>query len=111
MVSSLLHVGAIILCPHGGQVSLMTSNSRVFVSRQPVVTQNDTSIIAGCTYAIPSYSPHPCVLVKWFIPATRVFMKSQPVILQNSVGMCQSADQSTQGPPNIVSLQCRVKGT
>jgi len=35
----------------------------------------------------------------------------QPVILQNSTGLCQSAEQIPQGPPNVVMTQMRVRGT
>jgi hypothetical protein len=109
MPGFLLHVGASIICPHGGQVSAISSNTRVFVSGQPVVTQADIFLIAGCAFTIP-IGPHPCVLVKWLVPATRVFVMGIPVILQNSVGLCQSADQTPQGPPQVITSQVKVRG-
>src|SRR5215204_1771365 len=103
MPGSLVHVGSTILCPHAGQVSVVTTNTRVFVSGQPVATLADIYPIAGCNSAV-------CVIAIWIVPATRVFVNGQPVILKNSVGVCQSAIQSPQGPPNVIVTQSRVDG-
>lgn len=109
MPGFILHVGAAIICPHGGQVSAITANSRVFVGRQPVVTQSDMFPVVGCPFTTP-IGAHPCVVTKWLVPATRVLVNGQPVILQDSTGICQSADQTPQGPPNVIVTQVRVKG-
>lgn len=110
MPGFLVHVGATAICPHGGQVSVVSTNSRVLVSSQQVATTGDTYLIAGCAFNI-SGSPHPCVKVQWLVPASRVLVNGQAVILQTSTGICQSADQTPQGPPNIVATQMRVRGT
>lgn len=111
MPGYLLHVGATAICPHGGQVSIISSNTRVLVSSQPVATQNDTYMVAGCAFTIPPAKPQPCVKVQWLVPASRVKVGGQPVILQASTGLCQSAEQIPQGPPNVLVTQLRVKGT
>lgn len=108
MPGFLLHVGAVAMCPHGGQMSIISSNTRVLVGGQPVATLADTYMIAGCAFTIPP--PQPCVMVKWLSQATRVLVSGTPVILQNSVGLCQSAGQIPAGPPNVVMTQVRVKG-
>lgn len=110
MPGFLVHVGATAICPHGGQVSVVSTNSRVLVSGQQAATMGDTYLIAGCAFNI-SGSPHPCVKVQWLVPASRVLVNGQAVILQTSTGICQSADQTPQGPPNIVTTQMRVRGT
>jgi hypothetical protein len=109
MPGFLLHVGIIGMCLHGGQLSEITSNMRVSVSNQKVVTVNDIFLIAGCLLS-GSVPPNPCITVKWVVPATRVFVSGQPVLLSDSVGLCQTATQAPQGPPTIVSTQLRVKG-
>ncbi len=111
MPGYLLHVGATAICPHGGQVSIISSNTRVLVSSQPVATLNDTFLVAGCAFTIPVGKPQPCIKVQWLVPATRVKVGGQPVILQASTGLCQSAEQIPQGPPNVLVTQLRVKGT
>ncbi|VVB95198.1 Uncharacterised protein [uncultured archaeon] len=110
MPGYLLHVGATAICPHGGQVSIISSNTRVMVSSQAVATVNDTYTVAGCAFTIPP-KPQPCVKVQWLVPASRVKVGGQAVILQASTGLCQSAEQIPQGPPNVLVTQLRVKGT
>jgi uncharacterized Zn-binding protein involved in type VI secretion len=110
MGSFIVHVGATVLCPHAGQTSIQSSNTRVKVGGQMVATMADVYTIAGCSFTIPGPKPQPCVLVRWLVPATRVRVNSQPVILQSSSGLCQSAEQIPQGPPNVAATQTRVKG-
>lgn len=111
MPGPLFHVGAQAICPHAGQVSTVTSNTRVLVSGQPVATLADTFPIAGCPFTVPGPKPQPCVLVRWLVPATRVLVNGQPAILQTSTGICQSVEQIPQGPPTVVATQPRVIGT
>ena len=110
MSGFLLHVGATVICPHGGQVMTISSNSRVRVSGQPVATLSDTYTIVGCPFTVSS-KPQPCVRVQWLAPATRVRVNGQPVILQTSSGICQSAEQVPQGSPIATTTQVRVRGT
>lgn len=111
MPGFLVHVGATVLCTHVvGQVSIQSSNTRVKVSGQFVATVSDVYPVAGCPFFV-GLKPQPCVLVRWLVPAARVRVNNQPVILQNSVGICQSAEQIPQGPPNVLVTQIRVKGT
>jgi hypothetical protein len=84
-------------------------NNRVLVAGQPVATQLDVYVIAGCPFHIGAV-PHPCVSAKWLVPATRILIEGKPAILQNSVGICQSADQAPQGPVNIIATRIRVRG-
>ena len=114
MPAPLLHVGATAMCPHGGTVSVISSNTRVLVSNQQVGTLSDTYTIAGCPFQIPvgaGTKPQPCVKVQWVAPATRVTVNGQPAILQTSTGLCQSVEQIPQGPPSVVVVQMRASGT
>lgn len=104
----LVHLGATITCFHAGSVTPVTTNGRVFVSGQPVVTATDTFPVIGCPFTLPP--PHPCVNIRWLVPASRVLVGNTPVILQNSTGFCQSADQAPQGMPIVASTQVRVSG-
>jgi hypothetical protein len=109
MPGFLYHVGAVAICPHGGQVQTISSNVRVLVSGMPVATISDVSLIAGCPFFVgPAY--HPCIKVQWLVPATRVLINGQPALLQSSTGLCLAPDQAPQGPPTIVSTQPRVMG-
>ena len=109
MSAFITHMGMTAICPHGGQLTPIPSNTRVFINGQPALIQTDTFIIAGCVF-FAGPKPQPCVTVKWIVPATRVSINGTPVILQNCVGLCQSAEQIPQGPPNVIVIQTRVKG-
>src|SRR5688500_7298909 len=100
MPGFLVQVGATAMCPHAGQVSIVSSNTRVLVGGQPAATLGDQFLIAGCPFTVPPGKPQPCVKVQWLAPAMRVLIGGQPAILQTSTGLCLSAEQIPQGPPN-----------
>jgi len=113
MPGFLLHVNMQAACPHLGRVSVVSSNTRVFVSTQPVATIADQSPIAGCTFTLPGPKPSPCLRVQWAAPATRVFVNGLPVLLQSSapLSFCLSPEQAPQGTPAVTVTQTRVTGT
>jgi len=111
MPGFLFHVGATAICPHGGQVSVVPSSPRVLVGGQPVASLADTYLVAGCPFTVPPGKPQPCVTIRWLVPAARVMVGGQPAILQSSTGLCLSAEQIPQGPPNVVVTQQRARGT
>ncbi|MFO7634631.1 MAG: hypothetical protein R6W76_18930 [Caldilinea sp.] len=106
MPGFVLHVGATILCAHGGQAQATAPNPRVLVSGQPVVTLSAPHAVAGCPFA-PGGVPTPCVTAQWIMGAMRVFAGGVPVLLQDSQATC--IPNGT--PVNIVVTQVRVKGT
>jgi hypothetical protein len=110
MPGYLLTVSSTLMCPHAGQISIVTTNNRVTLGGQPAVVQPDTYIVGGCPFTLPSGTPHPCILAKWLVVATRVRIGGNFAVLQDSTGLCQAADQAPQGPPSIVVTQIRVKG-
>jgi len=109
MSGFLMHLGATAICPHGGQVMVIPTNTRVLVSKQPVATMADLFTIAGCAFMVGT-KPQPCIKIQWLVPALRVRVNGQQVILQSSSGLCQSAEQIPQGPPTVLITQTRVKG-
>src|SRR5690242_11649280 len=81
-----------------GVVTCAPSNpSRVFVLGQPVATMADQFLVAGCLFALPGPTPHPCVRVQ-LQSAGRVKVNGVPVLLHTpATTMCLSADQAPQG--------------
>lgn len=104
MPGFLLHVGATVLCTHAGQAQPMTSNPRVRVSGQPVVTQTSTYAIAGCS--LTGTPNPPCATAGWVTAALRVRAGGMPVLLQDSRAICVP----TGTPLNIITTQTRVRG-
>jgi len=107
MPGYLLHVGATVLCAHGGQAQATAPNPRVKVGGQPVVTQSAPHIVAGCTMPPPTAGNGPCVTANWLTGALRVKAGGMPVLMQDSQSVCVP----TGTPLNIVMTQVRVKGT
>lgn len=107
MPGFLLHVGATILCTHGGQVQPTVPNPRVRVGGQPTVTQAAPYVVAGCALPPPIAANGPCVTAQWLIGALRVTSNGQPLLLQTSQAICAP----TGTPVNIVVTQTRVRGT
>ena len=104
MPGYLLHVGATVLCQHGGQAQATAPNPRVKVSGQPIVTQAAPHTIAGCPF--PPQSGGPCVSAQWTVAAQRVKAGGMLVLLQDSQATCTP----TGTPLQIAVTQVRVKG-
>ena len=104
MPGYLLHVGATVLCSHGGQAQPTVPFPRVMVGGQPVVTQSAPYVVAGCPF--PPASGGPDVTANWVTGATRVRAGGVPVLLQDS----QAIAVPTGTPLTVVMTQFRVKG-
>ncbi len=106
MPGLLLHLGATVMCAHGGQAQPTAPNPRVLVSGQPVATQPLPYVVASCPF-VPPGGNGPCVTAQWIVGATRVFAGGAPVLLQTSQAICAP----TGTPLNILVTQTRVSGT
>jgi hypothetical protein len=112
MPGPLYHVGATAMCPHGGQVTTVSSNTRVLVGGLQVATVADSSTVAGCPFQVPippppAMKPQPCVRVQWLVGATRVMVNGTPALVQTSTGLALSVESIPGGPPTIVQTQTR----
>ena len=106
MPGYLLHVGASVMCSHGGQAMPTAPNPRVKVSGQLIVTQSVTYTVAGCPFTTPAAVPMPCVTAQWIMGAMRVKAGGQLVILKDS----QAITVPNGVPLNVVVCQPRVNG-
>ncbi len=100
-----LHVGATIMCAHGGQAQPTAPNPRVLVGGQPTVTMSAPYVVAGCAFA-PTVGNGPCVTAQFVTAATRVMSNGQPLLLQDSQSVCAP----TGTPLTVLVTQVRVKG-
>ena len=107
MPGTVLHMGATVLCMHGGQAQPTTSDPRVKVGGQPVVVQTAVYTVSGCALPPPPSANGPCISAQWITGATRVRVNGVPVLLQNSQAMCVPSGTGL----NVVATQMRVKAT
>lgn len=105
MPGFLLHVGATVLCMHGGQAQPVVPNPRVMVGGQPVVNQTSPYTVAGCP--LPPFGGGPCVTAQWVSAAVRVRSGGVPVLLQDSQAVCIPTGTGL----NVVVTQMRVRGS
>jgi|SRR6185295_8902038 hypothetical protein len=106
MPGPLLHLGATVLCAHGGQAMPTTPNPRVLVSGQPVTTIATPYVVAGCAF-VPPAGNGPCVTAQFVTSAARVLAGGVPVLLLDSQSVCAP----TGTPLLVVMTQTRVIGS
>jgi hypothetical protein len=105
MPGFILHVGAIVMCAHGGQAQAMVPNPRVKVSGQPTVLQPMPYVVAGCAFPPPPIANGPCVIANWVMGALRVKSNGMPLLLADSQAICVP----TGTPLTIAMTQMRAK--
>ena len=106
MPGFLLHVGATVICAHGGQAQPSSPAPRVLVSGQPVVLQPMPYMIAGCPF-VSGTNPLPCVTATWVSGALRIFSNGMPLLLLDSQAICVP-----NGTPLMITVtQTRVTGS
>ena len=104
MPGFLLHVGATVVCAHGGQAQPTAPNPRVMVGGMPAVTLTTPYVVAGCPLPPPPAGNGPCVTGRWITAATRVTSDGQPLLLADSQAVCAP----TGTPLLILAMQKRV---
>jgi len=107
-VIPILTTSSTVMCPHGGQAVLVTSNTEALIDGAPALLQTDMHPIVGCPFTPVVYSP--CILIRWVMGATQTTVHNIPVLLQNSVGLCLNAAQVPQGTAIVVQVQQKAKG-
>ncbi|MFO1302115.1 MAG: hypothetical protein U1F54_00205 [Burkholderiales bacterium] len=111
MSGQTLTVASTLQCPHGGSVTIVSSNTRVQVAGTAAALATDTFTVTGCPFQIPATPPipSPCVTVQWLVPDTRAQVGGTPTLSQTDTGLCLSAMQVPQGPVSVVSAQARCQ--
>ena len=99
MPGFLVHVGATVICSHGGQAQPTAPNPRVLVSSQPTVTLTAPYVVAGCALPPPPGANGPCITAQWLVGTTRVLSNGQPLIVQSSQAIC-----APTGTPLIIAV-------
>jgi hypothetical protein len=106
MPAPILHLGATVLCAHGGQATPTATSPRVSVSGAPITTIAAPYVVAGCPF-VPPAGNGPCVTGQWVVGAVRVLSLGQPVVIMSGVAVCAP----TGTPLMPVVAQTRVIAT
>src|SRR3974390_3041437 len=93
MPGPILHVGATVLCAHGGQAVPTVPSPRVTVSAQPIATIAAPYAVAGCAF-VPPAGHGPCVTAQGSVGGGRVTSEGQPVVIMAGLATCVPT-----GPP------------
>jgi len=104
MPGFLLHLGATVLCAHGGQAQPTAVQPRIMLGGQPAVTLAAPYVVAGCALPPPPAANGPCVTAQWLTGTTRVTSEGLPLLLIDGQALC-----TPTGTPLIpVVAQVRV---
>jgi hypothetical protein len=106
MPGPILHMGATVMCAHGGQAMPTVPSPRVLVSGMPIATIAAPYAVAGCAFA-PPVGNGPCVTAQWVVGAVQVLSEGAPVAILTGVSVCVP----TGTPLAPVSAQVRVVAT
>jgi len=106
MAGRILTNSSTIICPHGGQATLFTSNTRTSATAH-VLLETDVHPIAGCVFQV-SGKPSPCIRVEWNGGAGSVKVSGTPVLVESSMGLCYNGENAPQGPATVVNTQLKV---
>lgn len=107
MPGTVLHLGATVMCAHGGQALPTAPTPRVLVSGQPAVTRASPYTVAGCAMPPPTAGNGPCVTATWVTSALRVTSGGVPLLLLDSQAIC-----APTGTPLLITVtQTRVIGS
>jgi len=105
MPGPLLHLGATVLCSHGGQAQPTVPNPRVLVGGQPTVLVSTPYAVAGCPQ-VAAAPPPGCLTAQFITAATRITSNGQPLLLMDSQAIAAPSGM----PLAIVAAQTRATG-
>jgi hypothetical protein len=106
----LLGDGSQLQCPHGGTVSVTSSNTKSKANGQAIVRASDTFTVSGCSFTLPAGTPHPCLQLNWVQKAAKSKASGDATLTTGSTGLCVAGDQAVQGTVMINSTQGKAGG-
>lgn len=108
-MANLLTTSSMMMCPHGGTVNAISSNTKTKAAGSYLLRSSDTFIIVGCPFVL-GIPPHPCMQVRWVQTALKSKAIGDFNLTLDSVGLCVAADQAVQGTVLISTAQPKVSG-
>ena len=104
MAGRLLTTASTVMCPHGGQAVLVTSNTRVSADGSQALLKSDIHTVSGCPFTVGN-TYMPCVRIEWSGGAARPAVSSTAPLVESSIGRCLNAQGGYQGAAVVVTTQ------
>lgn len=108
MTGEILTLQSTIMCPHGGQATLITSNSRVSTTNSFWLLETDVHTVTGCPFTLPGPKYSPCIRIEWSAGSTKTSVNGTPVLKRESTGLCYNAEGAPQGTATVANTQMKV---
>jgi hypothetical protein len=99
MPGFLIQIGAQMMCPHGGQITIVPAGGQVTIDGTPVATVAATGTVVGCANVGPGLKP--CTTVTWTTGTTRVTMNGVAALVPTSLAVFDSIPPVT-GVPAVI---------
>jgi hypothetical protein len=103
MPGPLLQVGAQLLCPHGGTITILPAGARATVDGAPVANLAATGIVNGCLNVGTGLAA--CTAVTWLVGAMRVTVNGVPALVTTSLAVFNSVPPVTGVPATVLVTQ------
>lgn len=87
MPAPILHMGATVLCSHGGQAIPTAPSPRVMVAGMPATTIAAPYAVAGCAF-VPPAGNGPCVTAQWVVGSVQATSAGQPLAILSGAAVC-----------------------
>ncbi|WP_437779041.1 hypothetical protein [Sorangium sp. So ce1097] len=109
MAGALLTNASRLMCPHGGQVVIVSAGKALAGAPVGTVASHaDTFSIVGCTFTLPGPKPSPCVAIEWMTYEQRLKVGSGFALSEGSVGICKADTGAPQGKVIVAMTQPEV---
>jgi hypothetical protein len=107
MPGPIIQVGAQLLCPHGGMITVIPAGGQVTSDGAPLASIAATGVVAGC----PNMGPPglvPCTTVTWTVGAVRVTLNGVPALVATSLAVFNSVPPVPGVPATVLTTQEHV---
>src|SRR5262249_42286707 len=110
MPGPLIQVGAQLLCPHGGTITITPAGAQVTTDGQPIATIAATGIVAGCPLP-PGPTSVPCTGVTWTTGTVRVTLNGVPALVPTSLAVFNCTPPVPPMPATVLVTQAHATGS
>ena len=105
-MASVLTIGSVVLCAHGGRATATGIAMRIRIEGQPALVQAPL-VVAGCANPPPPSGTGPCVTAQFVTAATRVRSMGLPLLTDWGPSICTP----TGTPLSVAVVQPRVSAS